>query len=216
MKVARLMAVILLFTAAAVAASQRTGPKTSSDLFETFGQLDTQFTKLDGQFRDLQSAVAKRQSKSRWRAKARKVQATTSRISRVTSHLYRHGQAKQQLRYRMFSDLYHKARTLNARLSQVQHASSTAVASREIRKAQRAMLDLVLQYQAISGGYAAMTCDAGTWSCGVAKPEPRKAGYPSTAVKWACVPRAQACRGILGPRTPLLAPQALTAVTTKK
>jgi hypothetical protein len=190
---------------------------TAPDVFESFRVLDTQFTKLDTEFNDLQEGLAsttQKHAKRAWPRAAREMQRTTAQISRISYRMYSHSR-RRQLRYRMFKLLHQRARLLRTRLAPIGRAPSRAVARRDSPKVQTAMLNLVLQYQAISGGYAAAHCDVGAWSCGVAKKQPRIVGYPSLGVKWMCVPRTNACKGILGPKTPLLATQPLTADTTQ-
>jgi hypothetical protein len=180
--------------------------------------LDAQFTSLDTQFHDLQqvlTSIPSTHTRRAWQLAARQMRATTSRISRVSYRMYSQYQTpSRHLRYRMFALLHRKAHVLHAGLVEVTRARSRKQARVASRKAQRAMLDLVLQYQAISGGYAAASCGAQKWNCGVEKNEPRTIGYPALGVKWTCVPRAAACRGILGPRAPMLAQPPLTVVTT--
>jgi hypothetical protein len=184
------------------------------DLFDSFRLLDAHFTKLDSEFHNLQDSVDNDKSvvrtKRAWQHSVRNMQSETARISRVSYQMYKHYRRGQVPR-RMFLRLRRRAKLLNAHLSKLARSRSRQYARRETRNVQKAMLNLVLQYQALSGGYAAAHCGPGAWVCGVPKEEPRKIGYPHVGVKWTCVERSRSCKGILGPRTPQLAPQPLTA-----
>jgi hypothetical protein len=217
MRVRIQIAIVLLLTCAAsgsAASGSRRAKKKSTDLFESFRQLDRQFTNLDTQFKDLQESVrrGKAESKRSWRQSARDVRKTTAHIEVVSARMYAHyRRSGRKFAYRNFAVLRGDARRLHARTLRISSAKSSEVARRETQLAKQAMLDLVLQYQALSGGYAAARCDAGAWVCGTPKPEPRRLDYPREGVRWTCVPRANACKGLLGPRAPKLAPEPLTA-----
>jgi hypothetical protein len=210
---------LLLFANSSRAASSR--PSASSkparlDVFESFRVLDTHLTKLDGAFHDLQSSVAKKQStktaKRAWQHGLREMRATTNNIDRVSYRMYvNQRRLGRRLGSRMFLSLRRKAQVLHRSLLQADRTMSRTAQRRAEQKVRKAMLDLVLQYQALSGGYSAAHCDAGAWSCGVEKKEPRTVGYPAVGVKWMCVPRVKSCPGILGPRTPMLVTHPLTA-----
>jgi len=218
MKVRLIILALILNTSCQLFAGAK--PRTGRmDVFESFHALDAQFTTLDMQFRDLQNSLAKDRShsasKRQWRKTARGMQTTTTHISKISYRMYSQcRRPSRQLRYQMFVLLHRRARALRICLAPVTRARSRTLAIRDSRKVQNAVLDLVLQYQAISGGYAAASCGAQKWNCGVEKNEPRTIGYPALGVKWTCVSRASACRGILGPRAPLLAQPPLTVVTT--
>jgi len=191
-----------------------------TDVFESFRLLDVQFTKLDTEFHELQETTrsdSRSYTKYAWRHAAREMDEATKQIRGSTFSMYSHYRGPQRrLGYRMFVLLHRRAQLLHTRLLPVIRAQRRAQARRDTLEVKNAMLDLVLQYQAISGGYAAAHCDAGAWSCGISKREPRKDGYPNVELKWICVPRTKACRGILGPRTPAVAPQSLTADTLSR
>ncbi|MGZ4814517.1 MAG: hypothetical protein ACXVZV_03860 [Terriglobales bacterium] len=209
------VAVALLLCSGMAWANSRHSNAKAPDLFETFRLLDEQFTQLDTQFQELQDSVAAgaahARAKRQWRAHARALRPTTAHIEAESSRMYTHyRRVGRRWGYQNFALLRRDAKQLNAMMVRIAAAKSQGVAHRETRRAKLAMIDLLLQYQAISGGYAAARCDAGTWICGGPKPEPRRIGYPRSSVKWTCASRANACRGILGPRAPQLTPETLT------
>jgi hypothetical protein len=196
--------------------STRSNKPVRLDVFESFRVLDTHLTELDGAFHNLQTSIEKKQSKKSakgaWQHGLREMRTTTNNISCVSYQMYAdQRRANRRLGSRMFLSLRRKAQLLHRRLVQADNAMSRSAQRRADQQVQKAMLDLVLQYQALSGGYAAAHCDAGAWSCGVEKKEPRTVGYPAVGVKWMCVPRVKSCEGILGPRTPNLVTHPLTA-----
>lgn len=215
MKCLRSISVLILLGAAPHMWAAAGHPKTAPNIFESFHLLDAQFTRLDTQFQDLQHAVADDAPHARmardWQHAAREMRATTVEIRRLSDRWPYRG--RRTLGHRMFGRLHSRARTLQARLLMLSRVRSRKLARREEVTVAKAMLDLVLQYQALSGGYAAATCHAGAWSCGVPKKEPRKVGYPAVGVKWTCVERLASCHGILGPRSPILTESPLTANT---
>ena len=211
---------VLLILAGCSPVSASTHHRSSAhlDVFESFRLLDTQFTKLDAEFRTLQESMTnsgrRTGVKRPWRDAARQMRDTTAHIERLSTRMTaRYRRSKRKLGYHMFLLLRRDAQQLHARLVPIVAAPSQARARRESLEARRRMLDLVLQYQAISGGYAAAQCDAGEWTCGNEKSEPRSVGYPRIGVKWVCVKRAAACKGILGSPASKLASQPLTANT---
>jgi hypothetical protein len=211
-----ILATVLALSVAASAATSRPMTTTRLDVFETFRLLDEQFSKLDGNYHDLQQALATRESQKQarkaWRRELRKMQQATTRIRQLSRRMYsQYRRPSRDLRYRMFEQLDQGSRRLNKQLIALQQQTSRNAVQKGNSKMRRAMLDLVLQYQALSGGYAATNCEAGAWSCGVAKDEPRRVGYPKLGVKWTCAARRNSCHGILGPRTPALNPEPLTA-----
>lgn len=214
MKRFRWIAVLLLLSAAPqlwAAAHQQASPR---NIFESFHLLDQHFTRLDTQFHVLQDALASNEShlhgKRGWQPAAAEMRTTTIAIRRFSYRMCRRYEGRRTLGHQMFARLYSSARVLQARLYLLSRTPSQKLARGEETRVEKAVLDLVLQYQAVSGGYAAATCDAGAWSCGVPRKEPRNVGYPSLGVKWICVKRLAACHGILGPRSPLLAEPPLT------
>jgi hypothetical protein len=209
-------AFVLLLYPSVVWASPRHSSASAPDLFDAFHKLDRQFTSLNTEFHDLQQSMNKHdpQVKRPWRKAASEMRASTASIEAVTYRLSSHyRRTGRKFGYRGFRRLRQDAVRLRAATIRISATKSAVQARREMRRARRAMLDLVLQYQALSGGYAAARCDAGRWFCGAPKVEPRKIGYPAVGVKWTCVPRANSCKGVLGPRAPQLVPEPLTAGT---
>lgn len=212
-----LIAVSMLVIAALQLRAAPNHPKTQPNIFETFQVLDQQFTRLDTQFHDLQRALQSKGTQTKMRRErkhaTKEMRATTMQIRRLSYRLYKRYRADRSLGHRMFVQLNAQARDLQERLLKLSREPSQKLARREEETVAKAMLDLVLQYQAVSGGYAAATCSAGAWSCGVPKKEARTVGYPTLGVKWICVQQRASCSGILGPRAPKLSEPPLTANT---
>lgn len=188
-----------------------------ADLFGTFEILDRQLTTLNAQLhyleQDVESGRKLKTKQPEWRNTARQMRRTSLKVQRLSSQMqshYRH--QKRSLGVKMFGSLHAKAKLVNRRLKSLSQTRSKTVAQKELRKLQVATLNLVLAFQSVSGGYAASHCDAREWSCGVAK---REASRQISGIKWTCVNRSNSCRGILGPRTPGVVAEPLTAATTK-
>jgi hypothetical protein len=216
MKFLRFVLVLLLCSANALCAT-RPSQATRLDVFDSFRALDAKFTTLDNQYHDLAKTIEKRSSTKanrNWLRLLRQMRGTTAKISGLGYRLYaEERKSRRQFGSQMFLHLHRQAGMLRTRLTEANHASSNSERRRDSVRIQKAMLDLVLQYQAISGGYGALHCNAGAWSCGVPKRQPRTVGYPQLGTKWICVQHSQTCKGVLGPRTPALASQPLTADT---
>jgi len=62
------------------------------------------------------------------------------------------------------------------------------------------VVSLVVQFQAASGGYGAVRCSLGAWTC--CEPKRSKNLLQSELVTciWGCVRTSQTCTGFLGPR----------------
>lgn len=212
------IAVVLLSCVSGAWGNSRHHTPKMPDLFETFHQLDDRFAQLDTEFKELQESVNSHSNAERlWRDQSREVRKTTIEIQRVSYRMcVRYRRAGRKIAYKSFAKLSHDARRLRMNMARIASTKTMDSARRQTRVAKLAMVDLVLQYQALSGGYAAARCEANTWICGTPKPEPRKIGYPVSRMKWGCVQHSTRCRGLLGPRAPQLTPEPLTAGPIQK
>lgn len=103
---------------------------------------------------------------------------------------------------RLFRDLHTKIVALRKPLARSQTANTTSAFDRNEKLVDARMLSVVMQFQAISGGYAALACRPGTWACC----RPRITKDDKLEVRgcsWSCASKLTACRGgCLGPRIP--------------
>ncbi len=202
--------VLVIFGLAAVAGTSVCyGEDFSNEPFESFRAIDAKLTLLDGQFAALKQCLAQREPQGSARGCLRETQdvraslaAIERRSLKLRSHYRRRG---QRLGYRLFSKLRTKAHATAGAVAGLKDAPTQYVRSRNLARVQKAMLATVLEFQAISGGYGAVHCDPTAWACGSLRRASRE--NRSEGVTWACVKQARACRGLLGPQTPDLAPQ---------
>jgi hypothetical protein len=207
----------MTFTACAVAANGKPSKRTP-DILQTFRFLDQNFTVLNGQMKFLQDQLKatpdpKQPQGKSWRVTALQARGAARRIKRASAAAQaNYRRQKNQTGVLMFGGLRTKAIALDRELISMSRARSRPGARRYMPSTQRAMLNLVLHFQAISGGYAAAHCDPGAWSCGVPKRELANQGFPKVALKWTCVSKRRSCGGILGAWTPPLVAKPITAV----
>jgi len=126
-----------------------------------------------------------------------------SQLSTITSRAKRIYSARRQ-RYGagLFRELGSKAADVKKSMLRAQNAPTAAEFDRQQSLVDSHVLSLITQFQAVSGGYASLSCRPGTWACC----EPRSIKDGSTKVSgctWTCAATLNACRGgCLGPRTP--------------
>jgi hypothetical protein len=213
----RLIAAVIVCMLVTVTAHAKATSRRNVTVVETFRTLDRHFTLLDAHLNDLEKRVNAPPAKSKsasWRASARAMKHTTSRIERISAKMAAHYRKLSKLgAAEMFKHLQVKAKDLERELALV--SKSKAAARKRIPQVQKAALNLVLQFQAISSGYAAAHCDPGAWSCGVPKKEVAGPGLPTIGVKWVCVNTARKCGGLLGFRTPPLATKPVTVANSQ-
>jgi hypothetical protein len=193
--------------------------------FSTFRQIDALLTRLDHDSLVLRSrtraATKLRNHKKRVHALRAAQQSPEMRdllrssknlleVSRRSEAVYK----KTRKRYGMllFRDLHHKALAIRAPIRRVRRQATLAGFQRQQRRLSSSMLSFVMQFQAVSGGYGALACRPGGWSC--CQPRLVKDGEREVrGCTWICASKIAACKGgCLGPKTPNVA----VAVQTSK
>jgi len=172
--------------------------------FATFHLLDRQLSLLGRQSAVLQkTAVSSPQpgnlkpAKPPWRKAARDMGQTVKTIEKLAYRLQRKYRGKPFGR-RLFGRLSARAASVQSALSVVRSADSSVRASAAASEVDKCIVALGLQYNAITGGYAALHCAPGEWTCC----EPKRQGEASSpdACRWLCTKKAQRCRGFVGLR----------------
>ena len=112
---------------------------------------------------------------------------------------------------RLFHDLHTRVAALKRPVLQSQHARTAPDFDQDQKLIETRLLSVVMQFQAISGGYAALECHPGTWAC--CQPRIAKDGKSNVrGCSWSCAARLSACKGgCLGPHIPNM----VVAVKTK-
>jgi hypothetical protein len=203
-----LLVSIAIFTCDAFASMEMDRPRVSkthagAEPFATFHLLDRQLSVLGQQSATLQKTVGSPQRGSAktdsptWRSAARKMSQTVTAIEKLALRLQRRYRGKPFGR-RLFGRLHARAASVQSALRVVRSADNPARARAAAAEVDNRIVALGLQYNAITGGYAALHCAHGEWTCC----EPKRQGEASSpdACRWLCTQQAQRCRGFAGLR----------------
>ena len=101
----------------------------------------------------------------------------------------------------MFNALDKKAVSVSQVLTVLQRSDRQSDRDRAVAELNKATLDVVLQFQAISSNYGANHCEARQWACCEPKRDPETNRERTEGCKWTCVAKPRACVGFLGPQT---------------
>src|SRR5207248_10091191 len=134
---------------------------------------------------------------------ALQMQSTSKSISTMSQsleHLYRIRKEPYGVRaFRLFSK---RAIAVSSGLQVVSRARNVGRARARVARLNVRILSLILQYQAISGGYGALRCAPKVYACCEPKND-TEGGTAAVACSWKCVEVGRECRsGFLGPSTP--------------
>lgn len=191
----------------------------SADLdqpFSAFQEIDALLTKLDHDSQHVRSKldeITKLHTRRQREISLRKLRRSASfkesmQVSRKLVVISRHEEAlytrkKQRYGRTLFRQMHARAVTMQLALVQQENQLTVSDFGRQEEKFTGQLLAFVLQFQAISGGYAALACDPGGWTC--CQPRTVKADG-KTEVKgctWRCASKAKSCSGgCLGPKVP--------------
>lgn len=168
--------------------------------FATFRLLDRHLTVLSQQSAGLQKMLKsspRHNSKAAtaMRSTAANMRGTATAIQNLAVRLGRRYQSKPFGRL-LFSRLRARAIAVKRVLSLVRSADTPVHARTAASKLDERIVELDMQYNAITAGYAALRCTPGEWTCC----EPRRQGDAgqANACRWMCTRQAQHCRGFVG------------------
>lgn len=172
--------------------------------FSTFHLLDRQLSLLGRQSAVLQKTVSSPQPGNlkvakTWRKPATDMDQTVNIIKKLAYSLQRRYRGKPFAR-RLFGRLSARAASVQSALRVVRSADSPVRASTAASEVDKRIVALGLQYNAITGGYAALHCAPGEWTC--CEPKPQDEAAPPDACRWLCTKKAQRCQGFVGLRAP--------------
>ena len=195
-----------------VAAPKQTPHNTkasSEEPFRSFRMLDAKLSLLANQqdalkadFNPVQSGSGRVAVPSGRRTEAvRSLNFTTAGIGSIAGRLERlYEEHHQRFGVQTFRLIRIKAEEVQRDVSAVTRAETRGALDLAMKRLDERIVSLVVQFQAASGGYGAVRCSPGAWTCC----EPKRSKDPlqseQIACKWLCVPRADSCRGFLGPR----------------
>jgi hypothetical protein len=201
-----LLVCVALFLCGAFASTlmkhRRTGKRVAAEPFATFHLLDRQLSVLGQQSAALQKTVrsaqvANAKSDPAWRAPAGHMSRTVVAIERLALRLRRRYRGKP-FANRLFGRLRARAVSVQSPLKAVRSADTPARANAAASEVDKRIVALGLQYNAITGGYAALQCAPGEWTC--CEPKRQSEAARADACRWTCIKQTKSCRGFLGAR----------------
>jgi len=213
----RLRHLIVWLSASALSANLVAAPKptphtakaSSDEPFRSFRALDAQLTILTNQLDALKKTdFDPGQTSSRStaalaeRTKFFKDMSTTSAgFGTIAGRLERLYQRRHQpFGVKTFKMIRFKAKQVQRDINGVANSQTRTALDLATKQLDKGVLSLVLQFQAASGGYGAVRCSAGAWTCCEPKRSKDLLQSEQVACMWGCVRRAKICTGFLGPR----------------
>jgi hypothetical protein len=201
---ARLTVAALSTTLVAVPHSSKTS---SGEPFRSFRMLDAELSLLAHQQEALRAAFNPGQVGSRSEAANpgrttpfSNMNSTAAGIVLVAGKLERLYQRRHQpFGVQMFRALRIRAEEVQRGVSAVAKAQTRSEAESAGKRLDEGIVSLVVQFQAASGGYGAVRCSPGAWTCCEPKRSKDLLQSEQVACMWGCVRTAQTCTGFLGP-----------------
>ncbi len=184
----------LMFAMSALQHAQSTSARTEPSY--SFALLDKKLTLLSQE----QLALPNGEARSR-RLPARSMERTVASIVQTAARLqFLYARRRQPFGARMFRLLRSRAEAVHKAVNSLAVADNSRARQTELRAVNSRILALVIQFQAVSGGYSALRCAPREWTC--CSPKRRQDLRPgeSMACRWMCVSKARSCTGFRGPR----------------
>ncbi len=184
----------LMFAMSALQHAQSTSARTEPSY--SFALLDKKLTLLSQE----QLALTNGEARSR-RLPARSMERTVASIVQTAARLqFLYARRRQPFGARMFRLLRSRAEAVHKAVNSLALADNSRARQTELRAVNSRILALVIQFQAVSGGYSALRCAPREWTC--CSPKRRQDLRPgeSMACRWMCVSKARSCTGFRGPR----------------
>ena len=194
------------------AAQKRTPHNTeasSEEPFHSFRMLDAKLSLLTNQqdalkaaFNSVQSGSGSTAAQSGRRTEAAKsMNLTAVGIGSIAGRLERLYEGRnQRFGIQTFRLIRIKAEEVQRDVSAVTQAQTGGAMELAVKRLDEGIVSLVVQFQAASGGYGAVRCSPGAWTCCEPKRSKDRLQSEQIACMWGCVPRADSCTGFLGPR----------------
>jgi hypothetical protein len=194
-----------------VAAPKRTPHRSkasSEEPFRGFRMLDAKLTLLTDQQDAVKTAFSPVQSGSgtiatpsqRRTTASRSMNVTAAGIERISGGLEQLYQRRHQpFGVQMFRIMRIKAQEVQRSVNAVAKAQTRGALDLAIKRLDERIVSLVVQFQAASGGYGAVRCSPGTWTCCEPKRSKDLLQSEQVACMWGCVAKTESCTGFLGP-----------------
>jgi hypothetical protein len=192
---------------------KRAKSSATNEPFDTFNIIDTKLAQLAPQQAAVKQAISPSGSKAtetrpgsplrRWTKPAQNLERTARSIKVLAGRQERrYRRLKQPFGVTAFRQLAKRATAVELTARRIKRAREERTSIKQEADLEKRILALVLQFQAISGGYAAARCSVQQQPCCLPKDEPKSANN-DVGCKWQCVAARGACRsGFLGPRPP--------------
>jgi hypothetical protein len=207
-----LSALIVCMALTPMSGAKRGTKPATNEPFDTFAALDTKLALLSRQQDQLKQAIAPPRSKAtetragskpqQWTSASKKLLGTAKSIEALA--------LRQERRYRLrkegfgvtaFRSLAKRAAGVEGTALRMSRTRERSVVLKQQPQLDNEVLSLVLQFQAIAGGYGAARCTAKQQPCCLAKDSSDRASKDLVACRWVCAASASGCRpGFLGPK----------------
>jgi hypothetical protein len=203
------LAVIALSTALTAASKQTPEKDPSEEPFRSFRVLDAKLTLLTNQQNALKAALNPVESGSEStadpsgdRTKAcRSMNFTAAGIARISGGLERlYKKRHQSFGIQMFRTMRVNAQGVRRDVNALAKAQTRSALDLATKRLDERIVSLVVQFQAASGGYGAVRCAPGSWTCCEPKRSQDSRQNEQLACAWVCIPRSERCTGFVGPR----------------
>jgi hypothetical protein len=201
------LAILPLNSFVAVGNDPQTRRRAPAEPFRSFGILDGKLTQLSEQKAELKRTLGTGHANHFGSGSVPGIlthmDSTISEIEHIANrleHLYRG--RRQPFGVRVFRILHSRAQVVQRDLRSVRRAHVLRDVNRAESALDKDMIALIVQFQSVSGGSAATHCPPRTNMCCQPKRSEDLLPGEQVACKWLCVPRVNACAGILGPRVP--------------
>ena len=177
--------------------------RTGVEPFTTFRLLDGQLSVLGQQSAALRKIIDSppsgnlKTARRGWSSASTQMGQTVTAIDKLALRLKRRYRGKA-FATRLFGRLRARASSVQSSLKAVRSADTGARAATAASEADKRIVTLGLQFNAITGGYAALHCEAGEWTC--CEPKPQREGGQLDACRWLCTKQVRRCRGFVGAR----------------
>jgi len=178
--------------------------------FRSFRQLDGKLTELSNYHDALKQALRSDQESSHRPATSKEATATlvhmasaTTAIERITARLERVYQDRREpFGARVFRVMHGRAQAVQSGIDSMRRARTQTKKTTAEKELDQQLVSLIVQYQAVSGGYATTHCVARSRTCCQPKRSQDLLPGERVACKWTCLMRPGSCKGFLGPRIP--------------
>jgi hypothetical protein len=202
------LVLLLLLVVSPVLLECASRPAVQGNAFDLFTALDHQLSAFDLKMQQAKIPVTKtanppsatpRQAPRPWALAARSMQPSVTAILRDSYRLERAYHPREARLHRpLFRRLYKHARTLRGDLRLLSEARTSRWARVVQARLSKALVAYVFDFQLVSGGYAALRCQAEQVAC--CEPVRKDLRGPFSC-KWACVKQDSSCRsGFPGPQ----------------